>query len=326
MPPCAATYWSCLPTGSPSTSISISHAASASAPGVIDDAPRKRERLQQADGERAGRAHPGPGGDVGDRRDLERVCRCQWRSSVSRRIGWRISDGLVDLLELRVLQPVAALEDRVREHVDVLVDRARRRGSRRARGSTRAGRCPPPPSEIRSGARREDDAHRGGSPTRRPTGSASSQSSVRWTASRDRQRRRPAERADARAVEVDQRAVADPAAGAARVLELGRDAEVRADRRRSSRRRRRSRRCRGCRRRRARASVVGVDERSGSPRRSRRRRGTTSRWRPSPSTRSRVGIVAQRAVEVEDVPVGVALAEDRDEAEDHAGEPVARAQ
>ena len=29
MPPCAATYWSCLPTGSPSTSISMWHAASA---------------------------------------------------------------------------------------------------------------------------------------------------------------------------------------------------------------------------------------------------------------------------------------------------------
>src|SRR6185312_7660799 len=38
----------------------------------------------------------------------------------------RVADlrGLVDLLELRVLHPVSALEDRVGEHVDVLVDRS----------------------------------------------------------------------------------------------------------------------------------------------------------------------------------------------------------
>ena len=45
----------------------------------------------------------------------------------------------------------------------------------------------------------------------------------------DRQRRLPAERADLRAVEEDERAVADPAALAARVDALGRQAEVLAD-------------------------------------------------------------------------------------------------
>ena len=53
----------------------------------------------------------------------------------------RISRGVVDLLELRVLHPVAALEDRVGEHVDVLVDRAGDQEAAVLARSTTAGRC-----------------------------------------------------------------------------------------------------------------------------------------------------------------------------------------
>ena len=86
------------------------------------DAAGQRERLQQADREGAGRAEARAGGHVGDRRDLERVAVpvAQERLAQDRMPDLR---RLVDLLELGVLHPVAPLEDRVGEHVDVLVDR-----------------------------------------------------------------------------------------------------------------------------------------------------------------------------------------------------------
>ena len=83
---------------------------------------RERERLQQAHRVGAGRAHPGAGGHVGHRRDLERLAAPVPDQHLAQD---RVADlaRVVDLLELRVLEPVAALEHGVREHVDVLVDR-----------------------------------------------------------------------------------------------------------------------------------------------------------------------------------------------------------
>ena len=136
---------------------------------------------------------------------------------------------IVDLLELRVLHPVPPLEDRVGEHVDVLVDRPA--DEEAAVLAVVGGKVGAAASEADAQRRpAEDDAHAAArsvehagillEPVDRPSDRL-----------RDRQRRSPAERADPLAVEVDERAVAEPAADPARVLELGRDAQVRGDRR-----------------------------------------------------------------------------------------------
>ena len=122
MPPCAATYWSCLPTGSLRMSISISHAASASSRGgsVVRRASASAFSRQTVYAPEE--PMPGARGHVGHRGDLQRLA----APVADQRLAQdRVADlaRVVDLLELRVLQPVAALEDRVREHVDVLVDR-----------------------------------------------------------------------------------------------------------------------------------------------------------------------------------------------------------
>ena len=184
----------------------------------------ERQRLQQADGEGAGGAHPGPGGDVGHRGDLQRLA----VPVADQRLAQdRVADlaRVVDLLELRVLEPVAALEDRVREHVDVLVDRP---ADQEAAVLAVVGGQVGPAAAERDAQRRaaEDHAHRASSTIR---GCASSHSSVLHDGVADVHGRRPAERADLRGVELDQRAVAGPAARAAGVLEHRVDAEVAAD-------------------------------------------------------------------------------------------------
>ena len=67
---------------------------------------------------------PVPGGHVGDRGDLQRVSAPVTQQRLAQDRMADLGD-LVDLLQLGVLHPVAALEDRVGEHVDVLVDRPR---------------------------------------------------------------------------------------------------------------------------------------------------------------------------------------------------------
>ena len=86
-------------------------------------ATRERERLQEAHRERAGRAQAGPCRDVGNHTHLQGITLPVALQCLPKD---RMADlrGLVDLLELRVLHPVPALEDGVGEHVDVLVDRA----------------------------------------------------------------------------------------------------------------------------------------------------------------------------------------------------------
>ncbi len=91
-------------------------------PGRDGDATCERERLQETHRERAGRAQTRPRRHIGDHAHFERIAVpvAQQRLAQDRMadLGW-----IVDLLELRVLHPVPALEDRVGEHVDVLVDR-----------------------------------------------------------------------------------------------------------------------------------------------------------------------------------------------------------
>ena len=197
-----------------STSISISHAASASAPGVIEvrracARPFSRQTVYAPE-----EPIPVPAGTSATEAISSGFPR-QWRSSVSRRIGWRISRDLVDLLHLGVLHPVAALEDRVGEHVDVLVDRA---GDEEAAVLAVVGGQVGAAAAERDAQRRaaEDHAHRRAPAHRDRVSTCSrhaysfsaSQSSVRTTASRIVSARLPAERADPRRVEVDQRAVA----------------------------------------------------------------------------------------------------------------------
>ena len=64
-PPYAAMYWSCLPTGSPSRSISISQASSRHFARMQQPLAMLVERAEQRGGEAAGRAEAGAGGDVG---------------------------------------------------------------------------------------------------------------------------------------------------------------------------------------------------------------------------------------------------------------------
>ena len=65
-----------------------------------------------------------PGGHVGDRRQLERAAAPM---PCERLAQDRVPDlgRIVDLLPLEVLEPVAALEVRRDEHVDVAIDRGR---------------------------------------------------------------------------------------------------------------------------------------------------------------------------------------------------------
>ena len=153
----------------------------------------------------------------------------QWRSNDSLRIGWRISRGVVDLLELGVLHPVAALEDGVGEHVDVLVDRPA--DEEAAVLAVVRGEVGSASAEAHAQRRStEDDAHAAARSSRK-LGFCSSQSTVRLIASRMGNVGRQPSAANPLAVEVDQRAVTEPPADAPRVLELGCDAEVCSDRR-----------------------------------------------------------------------------------------------
>ena len=268
------------------------------------------------DGERARRAQPGPGRDVGDHAHLERVAVpvAQERLAQDRVADLR---GLVDLLELRVLHPVAALEDRVGEHVDVLVDRAAdeeaavlavvrgRRRCRRLRG------------ETRSGARREDDAHAAARSSRRPRvllepverppdrlarsssvgrqPSARMREQSRWISGLSpSQPRRPPVYSSSGATprcsrDRRDRVVDDDRLVGPEVVDVH-DARLDARGRVGERHRR--------------DAVSDVEVRLLLP--------------PVAEHAETVGIVAQAAEEVEDVAVRVALAEDRDEAEDRS--------
>ena len=197
---------------------------------------------------------------------------------------------IVDLLELRVLHPVPALEDGVGEHVDVLVDRAA--DEEAAVLAVVGGEIGAAAAEADAQRRSaEDDAHATASLVEddrvllEPVDGPSDRVS-------DRQRRSPAQRADALAVEVDQRAVARPAADAAGVLELGCDAERRSDRRDRVVDDDASRRSRGCRPELRRLRVAASGRRASSPRRSRRRRDTTS---PGDRRRARAGATDRAA-------------------------------
>ena len=83
---------------------------------------RVREALQQADGVGARGAHARPRGDIRHRGDLERVAAPVAKQALAQDRVPDLAD-LVDLLHLGVLHAIALLEDRVGEHVDVLVDR-----------------------------------------------------------------------------------------------------------------------------------------------------------------------------------------------------------
>ena len=159
MPPCAATYWSCLPTGSLRMSISISHAASASSRGgsVVRRASASAFSRQTVNAPEEPMPVPaGTSATEAISSGSPRQCRHQ------RLAQDRVADlaRVVDLLELRVLQPVAALEDRVREHVDVLVDRP---ADEEAAVLAVVGRQVGAAAAERDAQRRaaEDDAHRG---------------------------------------------------------------------------------------------------------------------------------------------------------------------
>ena len=100
---------------------------------------------------------------------------------------------IVDLLELRVLHPVPPLEDRVREHVDVLVDRPT--DQEPAVLTVVGGDVGSASAEAHAQRRStEDDAH-AASRSSRMLGFCSSQSTVRLIASRmDNVGRHPSER------------------------------------------------------------------------------------------------------------------------------------
>ena len=157
---------------------------------------------------------------------------------------------VVDLFDLGVLHPVSLLEDRVDQHVDVLVDRPRRRGNPRARGSRRAGRCRRRPARfaVERGWRSCSSACSTSGSTPRRHGLRRATSTVRTIASSIVSvgaSRAPRMRAH---VEVDER-VSPTTRAAPGVLDA-------AARRRGARQmirdrvvdRRPSRRCRGCRR------------------------------------------------------------------------------
>ena len=246
MPPCAATYGSCLPHGSSRMSISISHAASASAPWVIEVRRACASPLSSATVNAPDEPIPVPAGTSATEAISSGFPR-QWRSE--RLAQDRMPDlgDLVDVLGLRVLHLVAALEDRVHQHVDVLVDRA---GDEEAAVLAVVGGQIGAAAAERDPQRRpaEDDAHRrpglGGRPRapRRTDWRRTTRACGRSPARIVSVGAQP-ERADPRAVEVDQRAVAGPAAPAAGVLELAARRPCARRSRRSSRRRRRSRRC-----------------------------------------------------------------------------------
>ena len=105
-------------------SISTWEASSARSPAVTCSRFQAYTALQQADGERPGRAEAGPGRDVGEAHDLERRA-----DGVlgEHRTNDRMLDlpGLRDPLEGRVLEEVVVRERPVDPDVDVLVDRGR---------------------------------------------------------------------------------------------------------------------------------------------------------------------------------------------------------
>ena len=190
-----------------------------------------RQPLQQRDRERPGGAHPRAGGDVGHRGHLEWVSPPVALEALAQD---RMPDrrDVVDVLGLRVLHLVPALEDRVHQHVDVLVDRAG--DEEPAVLAVVGGQVGSAPAERDpQGRSAEDDAHRtpasvvdlalpgirvGVEPLQSPADRLF-----------DREGGTPPERADPRAVEHDQRAVARPSALAAGVVELGLDPHVPAD-------------------------------------------------------------------------------------------------
>ena len=249
MPPCAATYWSCLPTGSLRTSISISQAASASAPGVIEvrracASPFSRQTVNAPE-----EPIPVPAGTSATEAISSGLPR-QWREQ--RLAQDRVLDlgDLVDLLGLGVLHPVAALEDRVGQHVDVLVDRP---GDEEAAVLAVVGRQVGAAAAERDAQRgaAEDDAHRGARlPVRStivrgwPRTSRACARSPRGMVSVGAQ---PSARICAQSRWISGQSPAQPRLPPVCSIS-GCDAHVRRRSARPSRRRRPSRRCRGCRR------------------------------------------------------------------------------
>ena len=92
MPPCAATYWSCLPTGSPRMSISISQAASASSRGGSVVRRASASAFSRQTVKAPEEPMPVPAGTSATEAISSGSPR-QWRTSASRRIGCRISRG-----------------------------------------------------------------------------------------------------------------------------------------------------------------------------------------------------------------------------------------
>ena len=92
MPPWAATYWSCLPEGSPRTSISMWHAASAIVPGVLAMRPARLSAFIRQTVNEPDDPSPVPAG-MSATDAISSGLPSQWRRSVSRKIGWRISLG-----------------------------------------------------------------------------------------------------------------------------------------------------------------------------------------------------------------------------------------
>ena len=209
MPPCAATYWSCLPTGSlEDVDLDLARRLGQLARRQRGAARASASAFSRQTVNAPEEPMPVPAGTSATEAISSGSPR-QWRTQ--RLAQDRVADlaRVVDLLELRVLQPVAALEDRVREHVDVLVDRP---ADQEAAVLAVVGRQVGPAAAERDAQRRaaEDDAHRASSndlgmglePLERPHDGLA-----------DGHRRRPAERADLRGVEVDQRASRRPSRG-----------------------------------------------------------------------------------------------------------------
>ena len=119
-------YWSCLPIGSRSRSISMWQACSASSRGWTRFLRWRVQRLEQRGGEAAGGAEPGAGRDVGHAGDLQ-VAAVDARParSASRMIGCCSSPRARDALQLRVLDDQLGHEGLVDRDVDVLVDGGR---------------------------------------------------------------------------------------------------------------------------------------------------------------------------------------------------------
>ena len=131
MPPKAAMYWSCLPTGSPSRSISMWQACSASSCRADVVLLQRVQRPQQRRGEAARRAQPGARRDVRHAGDFQ-VRRLRCRAAAAPRARWGAGSRSTarTCSMLRVLQDDLLRERLVQRDVDVLVDGGRDHESR----------------------------------------------------------------------------------------------------------------------------------------------------------------------------------------------------